>query len=70
MHPALLNGHTKATIVESFTGDVFVLSGGLKEKVADLREALNLVAMNRWEVSVEHIHGSSILRQLADERRT
>ncbi len=57
MHPSLLNGHKRATIIESFNGEVFVLSGGFKKRCSDLQEAQDFIYQNGWQMNVEMIHG-------------
>ncbi len=66
MHPRLLNGHTRATIIESFDGKVFIISGGFKKRCANLTEAQDFIAQNSWQVNVEMIHGSIHLQTVME----
>jgi hypothetical protein len=62
MHPALLDGHPKATIIESFLGEVMVIRPGFKISFQTLREAQRFIFKQGWEVNVEIIKGSAISR--------
>lgn len=62
MHPALLNGHRRATIIESFNGEVSVILPGFRKTFPNIREAQRFILNSEWEVNVEMIHGSAISR--------
>jgi len=73
MHPALLNGHIRCTLIESFSGEVSVIRPGFKKEFGKgLPEAKKFIVDQGWEISVFIIKGSLILRQMissTDEQR-
>jgi len=64
MHPALLDGHPRATIIESFLGEVMVIRPGFKMSFQSLREAQRFIFKKGWEINVEIIKGSAISRRI------
>lgn len=63
--PALLNGKPKCTLIESFPGEVFVIRPGFKKDFErDLKKALVFIAEQGWELNIEIIKGSPILRRI------
>lgn len=64
MHPALMNGHPRVTLIESFSGEVFLIRPGFKKPCKNLKEAQQFVAENDWEINIEIIKGSPILRRI------
>jgi len=64
MHPALLNGKPRATLIESFSGEVFVIRPGFKMSFKNVIEAQRFILKKGWEISIEIIKGSSIQRRM------
>jgi len=65
MHPELLNGHVRCTLIESFSGEVSVVRPGFrKEFDKGLPEAKKFIDDQGWDISVVIIKGSLILRQM------
>lgn len=65
MHPELLNGHPKATIIESFTGDVSVIRPGFQKFFEkNLKEAMKFITEQGWEINIEIIKGSPLTRKM------
>lgn len=64
MHPALLNGHPRATIIESFSGEVSIIKPGFRKPCENLKSALEFIKKKGWEVNIEIIKGSPILRRI------
>ena len=65
MHPALLNGHPRVTIIESFMGNVYLVKPGEKIPFSTLREAQEFAISKGWEINISIIMGSSITREIA-----
>jgi hypothetical protein len=65
MHPALLNGHVRCTLIESFSGEVSVVRPGFrKEFDKGLSDAKKFIDDQGWSISIFIIKGSPILRQM------
>jgi len=65
MDPALLNGHVRCTLIESFTGEVSVVRPGFKKEFdKGLPEAKKFIDGQGWDISIFIIKGSLILRQM------
>ena len=65
MHPALLNGHVRCTLIESFSGEVSVVRPGFKKKFdKGLSEAKKFIDDQGWDISIFLIKGSPILREM------
>jgi hypothetical protein len=65
MHPVLLNGHVRCTLIESFSGAVTVVRPGFKKEFdKGLQEAKKFIDDQGWDISVCIIKGSQILRQM------
>ncbi len=65
MHPALLNGHVRCTLIESFSGEVSVVRPGFKKKFdKGLPEAKKFIDDQGRDISIFLIKGSPILRQM------
>jgi hypothetical protein len=65
MNPALLNGHPKCTLIESFDGKVFIVRSGKKHQCRKgLERAKKLIERMGWEVNIDHVKGSPILRRM------
>jgi len=64
MYPALLNGHVRCTLIESFSGEVSVVRPGFRKKFdKGLPEAKKFIDDQGWDISIFIIKGSLILRQ-------
>jgi len=64
MYPALLNGHVRCTLIESFSGEVSVVRPGFKKKFDQgLPEAKKFIDDQGWDISIFIIKGSLILKQ-------
>lgn len=61
---ALLNGHKRVTIIESFTGKVVLIRPGFRQEFDDLPEAQGFIRRAGWEINIEIIKGSPILRRM------
>lgn len=70
MFRALLNGHPKVTIIESFNGEVSLVRPGQKIEFKTLREATAYVADQGWEINVEIIMGTNIKREIRSHEET
>ena len=65
MHPAILNGHVRCTLIESFSGEVSVVRPGFKKKFdKGLSEAKKFIDDQGWDISICIIKGSLMLRQM------
>ena len=64
MDLALLNGHPKCSLIESFRGEVSVIRPGFKKEFLTIREAQRFIFKQGWEINVEIIKGTAILRQM------
>ncbi len=64
MHPALLNGHPHCTLIESFYGKVSIVRPGFRQEFETIKDAQTFIAENKWEISVEIIKGSPVIRSL------
>jgi hypothetical protein len=65
MHPALLNGHVQCTLIESFSGEVFVVRPGFRKAFdKGLSDAKKFIDNQGWGISIFIIKGSPILRQM------
>ena len=64
MHPALLNGRPKATIIESFDRQVSIIRPGFRRACKSLEEAQTFILERDWEINIEIIKGSPILRRI------
>lgn len=65
MHPALLNGHVRCTLIETFNGDVIVIRPGFKQEFGrDLQAARKFIEDSKWEISVAIIKGSPVQRKI------
>lgn len=62
MHPALLNGHKKCTVIERFDGTVVVLRPGFRHefKTRDLKRAKQCLDRAKWEINIDIIKGDPI----------
>ena len=70
MHPALLNGHKKCTIIERFDGNVVVLRPGFRHEFGrDLKRAMKCLARAKWEINIELIKGSPAERNVKNEAK-
>ena len=72
MHPAPLNGHPKCTLIESYGGEVFVVRPGFHRSFGEspsgknLRDAQKFIDDQGWEINIEIIKGSPILRRMQE----
>lgn len=67
MHPALLNGHLKCSLIECFDGEVIVIRPGFKKSFGkNLKEAQKFIVNQDWEINIEFIKGSPILRRMQE----
>jgi hypothetical protein len=67
MHPALLNGHKKCTLIERFDGTVVVLRPGFKHEFGrDLRKAKRILDRVGWEINIDIIKGDPVQRRMQE----
>jgi hypothetical protein len=67
MHPALLNGHPKCTVIQSFSGEVFILRPGFRKEFGkDLKDAKAFADKQGWEINIEIIKGSPAERNIRE----
>jgi len=65
MRQALLNGHVRCTLIESFSGEVSVIRPGFRKKFdKGLPEAKKFIDDHGWNISIFIIKGSPMLRQM------
>lgn len=68
MHPSLLNGKPRATLIESFNGDVFIIRPGFRKEFGkNLHGAQAFSDEQGWEISIYIIKGSPILHNIQKE---
>lgn len=60
----LLNGDQKVTLIERFDNRALILASGQRWEFDTLNEAKGFVAVSNMEVSVAHLFGSSVKREL------
>ncbi len=60
----ILNGNPKCTVIESFYGEVAVIRPGSRFEFETLKEAKGFVEAMGWEINVDFIKGSPILRRM------
>lgn len=69
MHPALLNGYKKCTLIERFNGTVVVLRPGFRHEFGkDLKRAKRCLDRAKWEINIDIIKGDPIQRRMRDEK--
>lgn len=64
MNRELLNGGLKCTLIESFPGQVSVIRPGFKKSFKDIWEAQKFIADQDWEINIDFVKGSPIMRKL------
>jgi hypothetical protein len=62
MHPELLNGKPRCTIIETFDGRGIVAKPGFKEKFKNLNAAKAFIQEKDWQVNIHFIKGSPLFR--------
>ncbi len=67
MHPELLNGKQKCTVIEAFGGGAVVVRPGFKKEFKTLEQAKEFVEKVGWEINVDFVKGSPILRKMTRE---
>jgi hypothetical protein len=71
MHQALLDGHVRCTLIESFSGEASVVRPGFRKKFnKGLLEAKEFIDDQGWDVSIFIIKGSPMLRQTVPYEKT
>jgi hypothetical protein len=70
MHPALLNGKPKCSLIECFDGEVIIIRPGFKKSFGknNLKEAQKFIEEQGWESSIEFIMGSHLKRNILNFR--
>lgn len=60
----LQNGGPKATLIEAFNNKAILLCDGKRWEFSSLAEAKEFVKVSEMEISLSHLHGSSVRREM------
>jgi hypothetical protein len=63
-HFPLLNGNKKVTVIETFDSRALILSPGERLEFPSLDKCKDHIIQTGFEISISHIFGSSIQREI------
>ncbi|OGM09320.1 hypothetical protein A2Z67_05255 [Candidatus Woesebacteria bacterium RBG_13_36_22] len=59
-----LSGKEKCTLIETMTGESVVVKPGFKQEFESLADALRFISGKGWEVNINFIKGSPVMREI------